>query len=218
MRIRFDVLLFVVLTSFSSLLAQSDIYFSFSGLDDGNASQNTDELIVVGQESSVFVWVNNGVGVNQMQGLNQTQLEFGVSAGIEILNVDLFNPELIFLPDPGSTDFTRWDQISFGNQSVVTTDFGIGGILPEYDGSSVFLDPLYAPNSDAFLYAQVDFVVNEAGSYDFGFESALGAELFADAFFLTNSGATVNVVSVPEPSSVCVVALMIGLIRRPKRK
>lgn len=212
-----------------------DIYLSFSDFGDATpASMNTVETLDVGSSGSAFVWVRNGFDIDTGAFLDVFNDNTSVA---NFTAVTVFNPQVFAAGFPFSY---RWVDEDPGDMpggaiipGVVTpgavlefgafTVTGGTGIVTQNSTGMPFLDLLYDPNSNAFLFAQIDFNVVGVGTSLLSVEAGdgNGAPIVNNGVlvFPNFAGATlIGVTPIPEPACASILLVCLtGLAARRRR-
>ncbi len=176
---RFFAVIAIVFTALNSVgYAQPNVYLSFIPHGVGGAADNTSGFPDIGDSVSVYIWVDENFSID-------TSACFSIvrsgAASIEITGVEVFNPDIVD-QNTGQTVNLRWQAVSIGQvlddsvEDVCGTAVGGGtGILPSQSSNkgpvvNVLVDTLHDPESNAFLFARVDFVVVACGTANLEFE------------------------------------------------
>ena len=146
--------------------AGGDIFLSFSGFGEGNARTNTTLTNPnVGDTHSVYIWIDENFQVDTGIFLNIKLCE---GEGINFTGADVFNADMVLSAAPDVVLDERWSSNGIATPDVsancvnnLNAMVGVGGrgILTGNNGSGAFLDTLYDPSAEAFLYARIDFEV-----------------------------------------------------------
>ncbi len=211
-----------------------DIFISFSDFGDPTpASLNTVGTFDVGSSGSAYVWVRNGFDIDTGAFLDVFNDDTAVS---NFTAVAVFNPAVLVVGNPFSY---RWVDEDPGDQpggaivpGVVTpgsvlefgafTVTGGTGIVTGNSGP-LFLDQLYDSNSNAFLFARIDFNVIGVGTSLFSVEAGdgNGAPIVNNGalVFPNFAGASLNAVNpIPEPATAGILLVCLaGLATRRRR-
>ncbi|TWT76182.1 PEP-CTERM motif protein [Planctomycetes bacterium CA13] len=201
------ILAFYAALGASALNAQS-IVLSMS-MDDPNAI--VDIELGEGAASSLYLWVDPladqkivGMGID----ITSSQPSVLEATTHTILNPSFFGGA-----------FNRWDgsnagslgDLVSGSNAVAVTGLGIADANTGFGDVSV---------SGFFLHSQIDFLATAIGSSTVGISANIFGVSDSDGLVTPSfTGGTVNVVAVPEPSSVAVLAMgLVGLVVGRRRR
>ena len=167
--------------------ASGDIFLSFSAFGEGNARTNTTLTNPnVGDSHSVYVWIDENFQIDTGIFLNVKLCE---GEGVSFSAAEVFNADIVLSAAPFVVIDERWSSNGIATPDVtencvnnLNAMAGVAGsgILTSNNGSGPFLDTLYDPTANAFLYARIDFTIVDAIVDDIEFCCEIGCGLIVD--------------------------------------
>lgn len=214
---------FVAMFSLFSIVncnnCQADIFFSYSSFGEGAAASNrTFSNLSIGDNQSVFIWVEEDFRIDTGAFLDISQTQTGV---IRFTGSEVFNPD-IEVADTAID--SRWEEFGGGSISDSFIDEMHGfsviegtGILPSQQTGETFEDRLHDSGSRAFLFGRVDFQVIGTGTTELVMSA--GTRLIVDdGNGLSPTFRSAELTAVPEPGSLLLLGISFSSFLLSRRR